>query len=377
MHVRRYSGAARHSKQHSSGRNLQAIWHVSPALIAGAILAALIAAAAAYAEDTPITLRLSTVTGPSMPNSQTLIHFKERVEADSGGRIQVQIFFSSSLFTDIQNGPAVTAGKAEMAYVLLHRYSDVAPIAEALQLPFLFNTSALENAATAPDSEIRAMIDAALLTRANSRPLWWIPLGQTVLLAKGTSFANPEAAAGKVIRTYSPLTENIVKGCGGQPKDVESSDQEKVYGNGEVDAGMTGIVVVVGRKLWRFMDTLTRTNLASMQSVVVINEPFWQRLSAQDQAIIKAAAQAADAEAHAIATRMDTSAYQELASNGMKIVDLNNDELQAWRICSSDVLQDFIARSGTDGHELMVAYGRMMARLHGGGLGHRPAIANK
>ena len=127
---------------------------------------------------------------------------------------------------------------------------------------------------------------------------------------------------------------------------------------------MTGIVTVVGRGLWRYMDTLTRTNQASMQALVVINEQFWEKMSPDYRAIIVAAAQLADAEARDIVSKIEADAYKELAAGkGVKIVDLTDDELVLWRICSSDVLQEFMNRGGQAGQDLMVAYGRLKEQI--------------
>ena len=64
------------------------------------------------------------------------------------------------------------------------------------------------------------------------------------------------------------------------------------------------------------MDTITRFNVGSMQVVVVVNEPFWRKLSAQHRAILLAAARAADAEARESAGQADADAYRELKERG-------------------------------------------------------------
>src|SRR5262249_43286062 len=161
------------------------------------------------------------------------------------------------------------------------------------------------------------------------------------------------------VRTFGPAIEAVVTKCGGRPRDLDAKAQEVAYENREVDIGMAGISSVVGRKLWRFMSTLTRTNHASVHIVAVINESYWRGLSAEDRDIISEASRAADAEARAIITELDSKAGQDLAqSKGAKIVDLSPDELQLWRICSSDVLSEFLDRAGPVGQELAEAYGR-------------------
>jgi C4-dicarboxylate-binding protein DctP len=331
--------------------------------IAAISLASAIAPLPAGAQTAPIVIRLTTVTTPTMSSSQSLVHFKERVEAESKGALQVQIYFTSSLYSDSDAPAAVSSGQVEMAYINLHRFAGRVPVTNAFQLPFLFNTDALERAGRAAGSEVRDLIDSQLMSGANVRPLWWIPIGQTVLVAKDASYGDPKAVQSKVVRSFGKLTENILKACGARPKDVDSADQPRAYASGEIDVGMTTAVIISGRQLWRSMNTITRFNVGSMQVVVVMNEPFFQSLSPGHQAIVAAAAQAANTEADESAAQADVNAYKDLAEKGVKTVDLNTEELQLWRICSSDVLQEFVDKNGEGAQQLMTAYAQMRARM--------------
>ncbi len=344
------------------------------AAIAAGIFLAEMTARPAQAQDTPVTIRFSAQIRPGMPTYQSLQHFKDRVEQASNGSLAVEIHHSAQLFSDVQVGPAVTAGAVEMGYVNLSRYARTLPIADAFQLPFLFNTGEIVHAAIAPGAEIRALIEGALLKQAGSRVLWWVPVGQTVLLSNGSSTASPENIAGKTVRTFGPVTEALVRLCGGHPKDIGGQAQEKAYEKREVDVGAAGISSVAGRKLWRFMDTITRTNHASVLYVIVINEDYWQSLSAAQRNILAGAARAADAEARSIGAAIEANAYKELSEGqGVKIVSLTDDELRRWRICSSEVLEQFLETAGPGGQELMLAYGRL--RKEAGGTPVQPSIS--
>ncbi len=237
-------------------------------------------------------------------------------------------------------------------------------MADVFQLPFLFNSDEINKAAIAHGSEIRTLIERSILTQASSRVMWWMPLGQTVLLSNGISVSDPERIAGKTVRTFGPVSEALVSQCGGNPKNISAVEQSSAYEKHDVDVGMTGISTIIGRNLWRSMNTITRTNHASIQFVVVINEKYWQGLSAEQRAILTDAARIADAESQAIDADIEVSGYKKLAEgNGIKIVNLTNDELRNWRICSSDLLEWFLQKAGPSGEEVMRAYGRINSAL--------------
>lgn len=323
------------------------------------ILLSIILAGPVNAGENSVTIRFSTQSRPNTPAIQSVVHFKEHVEEASRGAIRVEVHHSAELYTDDQVGKAVSSGAVEMGVINLSRYAETIPIADAFQQPFLFNTEDLERKATAPGSQIRGLIDEAILTRAGARVLWWLSQGQTVFLSNGESVSDPEKLTNRTVRTFGPTIEAVVTECGGHPRDIGGSEQEAAYKKHEVDIGMAGISTVVGRKLWHDMSIITRTNHASVQFVVAINEKFWQGLSKDSQEIILKAAAAADEETRAIISDIEAKSYQELEAKNVKVVSLTDEELQLWRICSTDVLLQWLQKAGEAGHELMVAYGRM------------------
>jgi C4-dicarboxylate-binding protein DctP len=319
----------------------------------------LVAGVYSQATGAPITIRISTQWPLANSNNLSFVHFKERLEAESKGDIRVEIYDNAKLYGDNTVAEAVRSGAVEMGFVSLTRYAAIVPAADLFQLPFLFNTKAIAAAARSPESEIRRAIDGAILVLGNSRVLWWVPSGPMVLLSNEASVADPQNLRGKTIRTFGPMMAAVMEECGGTPKDIAAEAQEKAYENRLVDMGMTGISIVMQRRLWRFMNTVTRTNHASVEGVAVINEKFWQSLSAAHKGLILSASQAADKEAAGLLEQIEAIAYRELAGKGIKIVDLTDDELLQWRICSSDVLTNFLQNGGALEQRVISAYGRL------------------
>lgn len=226
--------------------------------------------------------------------------------------------------------------------------------------PFVFNSTAIVEAATAPGSEIRRLIDDAILTQTKSRVLLWVSEGPGVYSSKAISAANPAQIQGKQVRSFAPTISAVIQECGGQPVEIPAAELAVALESRKVDFAVSSLETVVGRKLWRFADTLTRTNQSTSQFVVVVNENFWSRLPPDYASIITAAADATNQEALEKAREFEATWLKDLTENhGMTAVDLTTEELQLWRICSSDILTRFMERSGELGQKLMSAYGRL------------------
>jgi C4-dicarboxylate-binding protein DctP len=313
------------------------------------------------AEESPVAIRLSTQSPPTMPMVQILVHFKQRVEAKGKGAITIEIFDSGRLYSDDEVGQAVSSGAVEMGYVNLAWYANPVPGVDIFQLPFMFNSDALLAAARAPGSEIRAIVDKAILAQAGARVLMWISQGQLVLVSHGDSVANPDRIAGRTVRSVGPVMEAFVSKCGGTPKKIKVTDVPRVYDQHEVEIGMHSITFVAGYRLWTVFDKLIKTNHASMQFVVAINERVWQGLSPRQRAILTEAARAADIEAASQVAGDEADAYRQIAGDGrLKVESLSDEELMLWRICSSDVLTEYVEHSGSCGRELIAAYARLL-----------------
>jgi TRAP-type C4-dicarboxylate transport system substrate-binding protein len=325
------------------------------------LLLPLIFAGMAAAQQAPVHVRLSTQIPPGADHFLSMLHFKERVEAASGGSLVIDIYDTGKLFDSDRVAGAVNAGQVEMGQVNLTRFADIVPVADAFTLPFLFSDEAIEKASRRPGGEIRTLIEGAILEQAGARSLWWISEGPLVLLTKGEAVSAPGAMAGKSVRTSGPTTSATLEACGGKPVDVPATQQPEAYASGRVDIGMTSLNAVIARKLFTSMKTVTRTNHAIFTSVVAVNEKFWSSLSEKQRGVMLEAAAAADGESADRFAAFEEKAYRQLTEQeGVKVVTLSSNDLMAWRICSSDVLADFVIRAGQSGQKLMAAYARLM-----------------
>jgi C4-dicarboxylate-binding protein DctP len=286
--------------------------------------------------------------------------FKARVEELSAGRVRVEVHPGGELYSDAQAGQAVSSGAIQMATSALYRWADTLPAADFFQLPFLFNSASLEERAATRGSEIRLLVDDALLRTAGVRVLWWMSAGRTQILSKGDAVTAPEKIAGKAVRTAGPIAKAFISQCGGNPKDMSGKQLEKALETHEAEMTVSTLGLISSRQLWRFTDTITLTQHASWQFVAAINEKVWRELSPQDQDAVQTAASEAEAEARQAISEIEAGALGDLAANhGMKAVSLGREDLAAWRVCSSGVLEEYLEKSGPLGAQLMRAYGRL------------------
>src|SRR5262245_64247403 len=89
---------------------------------------------------------------------------------------------------------------------------------------------------------------------------------------------------------------NFTKYCGGVPLLISASKQHDAVKDGTVDMAMTGITGVDSRQLWNVTDTITRTEHAALEFLVIINEKVWQSLDERARTVVSESSRKAEQE---------------------------------------------------------------------------------
>ncbi|WP_428650657.1 TRAP transporter substrate-binding protein DctP [Roseibium sp.] len=318
----------------------------------GAALAISLAAGSANAADT--TLRISLQLPLKSHLGQNLTLFKEEVEKNSNGDIAVEIYDSAQLYKDKEVPAAVGSGAIEMGVASLTRYVGDIPAVDIFYQPFLFDTEEKVRAAVAPGSAVRGPLDEAI-KGTGSTVLWWQAYGGAIMLSKDAPVKTPDDLKGKKVRVFGKTLGDFVTAAGGAPTLISGSEQYLAYQRGTVDIGMTGISGVKSRKLWEVMDTITVTNNADIEFIVVVNTDFWNGLPEAHKEIIQAAALKAEADVRDRMSSIEASAYEAAKENGMTVYTPTADEMAAWKSVSQPVYDTYLEKAGDLGKKVMDA----------------------
>ena len=296
-------------------------------------------------------LRLTLQLPITNPIGQNVVAFKNRVERWSGGDIRVEIYPSAQLYRDKEVPQAVASGAVDMGVASLTRFAGTRPAVDLFYLPFLFDGIDNIAKATAPDHPIREALDAQILS-TGARPLWWQPFGPAIMLGKDDVLDHPDRIKGRKVRVFGKTLGEFVRAAGGAPVLLSGSEQFLAYQRGTVDFGMTGVTVVKSRKLYDVMNTLTKTNHAAIEFVVLINEGVWQRLGDSDRDILNEAAIKTERELRRSYAALHDETLDWL-DDKMTVRDLSSEGIDAWRSVATPVYDQYVERSGDIGRMLL------------------------
>ncbi|MEM8571570.1 MAG: TRAP transporter substrate-binding protein DctP [Pseudomonadota bacterium] len=280
--------------------------------------------------------------------------FEREVEERTGGAIDVEIYDSATLYKDKEVPAAVGSGAIEAGVASLTRYVGDAPAVDVFYMPFLFNTEDKVRDAVAEGSDVRTLLEAEV-AETGGQILYWQAYGGAILLSNGGPIRTPADLEGKKVRVFGKTLGDFVTAAGGAPTLISGSEQFLAYQRGTVDVGMTGVSGVKSRKLWEVMDTITRTNHANIEFVVVVNTEWWEGLPEETRAQIAEAATVAQEDVRNRMATIEAEAYAAAEENGMTVVDLTDGELEAWKAVAAPVYDAYRAAAGETGVQILNA----------------------
>ena len=153
----------------------------------------------------------------------------------------------------------------------------------------------------------------------------------------------------KKVRVFGETLGNLVLASGGTPMAIPNSLQYFAYKYKKVDIGMTTIADIRAKKIWEVMDTISLTNNANMQFLLIANNGWWSSLNPSVQRFISKAALTAERKSVETLKDIEANSYKEAIQNGMNIVVLSNDDKDYWREKSSPIYKRFLEKTGSEG----------------------------
>ena len=313
-------------------------------LLIGLAIAA-IAAFSTLPVSAETTIRVTLQLPEKHSLGQNWLAFKKIVEEKSGGELKIELFPSAQLYKDKQVPEAVGSGAIEAGSAFLGRFAGSVPAVEVINVPFLFDTEEKLRAATKGGSEIRNILDAAVLEETGARVLWWQAFGRNIYLSKDTPIRVPADLKGKKVRTYGKILGWTVEALGGAPTLMSGSKQFLAYQQGAVDVGMTGAATIESRKLYEVMNHATLSYDSAVEFVAIINNKFFEGLSKKNQDIILDASATVEQDLRDYIYANETVVVDGVRSK-INIIELTEAERDQWRQATKGVGDRFAKERG-------------------------------
>ncbi|UTV99090.1 DctP family TRAP transporter solute-binding subunit [Marinomonas rhizomae] len=243
--------------------------------------------------------------------------FKNLVEAESGGRIEVNVYPSGQLGGETDLVQSAQEGTLSMAMVS-GAFAKVCKEASVLEIPYLFPSAPV--AWEVLDGEFGKALSEHCLEESGLRTLAYGETGFRNFTNSKRPVAEPKDLSGLKIRVQTlPLYVEMVKAMGAEPTPIAWPEVPSALTTGVVDGQENPVSVIEANKFYEFQKYLTLDGHVYGTDFLLINEDLYQSLSDEDRAIIDRAAKVAGTLGRAVQQFNSAKGLKSLAANGMQI----------------------------------------------------------
>ena len=288
-------------------------------LIASMVLAALL----------PLTAQAQTVlkshdTHPAgYPTVVAVENMGKKLEAATQGRIKVQMFPGAVLGQEKEAVEQVQLGAIQMARISLGVIGPVVPEVDVFNMPFVFRDI----------KHMRAVIDGAvgdeLLAKVTASParlvgLGWMDGGARSLYTKKPVRTPADLKGQKVRMMGNPLFVDTMNAMGGNGISMGYGEVFTALQTGVVDGAennapsfFTSNHYSTGAKFY------TQTNHLIIPELLVVSKVTWDKLSKDDQALLKKFGREAQLEQRALWDKSVEDYTAKLKAAGVEFINVD------------------------------------------------------
>lgn len=282
-----------------------------------AALAAL-CAAGAHAADT--TMRLSHQFPPAHHSAKNLEQFAAEVKANTGGRVEVQIFGAAQLYKPAQHHAAVAGGKLESAAVLSFQWGGTIPEMNVTVIPYFMSSVAKMRAFRG--SEAQKLLDAKMAEKGVLNIAWLMDANDGIFTSSTKALVAPADFKGVKVRGLSKLFDAGLEAMGAAPSPMPAPEVYQALQTGVLDAGFTGVQAAFSRKFFEVQKFGVASNIILAYDNLIVNPAWWNGLPADLRKGILAAVTKAEDRAIPSSDGIPAEHAQQLRDKGMNVTVL-------------------------------------------------------
>lgn len=284
-------------------------------------IAALAAGLAAGAHAADYTMRLSHQFPPAHHSAKNMEQFAADVKANTGGKVEVQIFGAAQLYKPNQHHAAVAGGKIESAIVLSFQWGGTIPEMNVTIIPYFM--SSVDKMKKFPGSEPAKMLDAKMLEKGVKNIAWLVDANDGIFTSAKAPLIKPEDFKGVKIRGLSKLWDEGLVAVGAAPSSMPGSEVYQALQTGVIDAGFTGVQAAHSRRFYEVQKFGVASNIILAYDNLIVNPEWWEKLPADVKKGILDAVVKAEARVMPADDEIPAEHLQQLRDKGMNVTALS------------------------------------------------------
>lgn len=321
-------------------------------------------------------LGLSLFGLPATAQSETVIRFgyelpvthefhegakmlaKEVLEGTKGS-VRIELYPAGQLTKDSTFPREITSGTVDAGLSPTLYWTGVMPLAGVFDVPYVVRDH--DEAQKVLKTEVgQRLLDG--LTKFNAVGLGYFNYGFGIFGTTKRPLLKPDDFKGMKVRTNNDIGAQLLKAFGASPTFMSGGEVYLGLQQGTVDGTHTGLSSVVSRKMWDVLKHLTVENHNMIPYFVVFRKAVFDKLTAEEQTVLRNAVRKSSDWVADIQKQSDDKAVDLLRKQGMQVEVLTPDQLKIWATAAQPVVDQWLAKNGKEGEELLKIIGNTVGR---------------
>ena len=311
-----------------------------------ALLTGLLAASLSGTAMAAVTAKFAVTLPEKSHQGQGVAKFVELVKAKSNGEIDIKPYYSGALGNDVQVTSALQGGTIEFTVPQTTTLTGMVKAYEILDFPFLFKNSAQA------EKVLDGPVGDKLLETLPAHGLVGLAYWENGFFNATNSkhpIAKVEDFEGLKFRSIqAKITQETIKALGANPVPLAVPELYTALETRTIDGQGTPNAVIAALKLYEVQKYLSITRHSYGAFIPLASKAFWDKLTPEQQKILKDSAVEARAYQREVARSQGESAKKVMADHGMEINEVSDAEHDRMRERVQPVWQMFIPSVGQD-----------------------------
>lgn len=294
---------------------------------------------------------MPTPYGDGTHQTQVARSFAEEINANSNGKLTVNIHSGGSLIKHPEIHRAVKTRQVPVGEVFIGRLGNINPIFKLDNIPFLatdFDSAEKLYQASKPEL-------TKALAKENLILLYTSPWPAQDLYTN-TDVKSLADLKGMKMRSYSPTTSRLADLMGTTPVNIPFSDVAQAFTTNAVDAMITSPSTGVNGQSWDYISHFTTVHAWIPKNMVFANKRVFDRLDNATQQVILTAAANAEKKGWALGRKLAVEHTDTLSNNGIKVIEPSAQLISELEQIGSTMIGEWLNESGDSGNAVLEAY---------------------
>ncbi|RXT09037.1 DctP family TRAP transporter solute-binding subunit [Ammoniphilus sp. CFH 90114] len=294
-----------------------------------------------------LIIRFSHVTGEETPKGLAAKRFKELVEAKSGGKIEVQVFPNSTLYSDKEELSALKRGDIQIIAPAISKVSSVVPEALLFDLPYLFHDQ--DDVWKLADGPVGDEINILLEKQGYKMLAVW-DNGFKQITNNKHPIHHPDDFKDLSFRIMpSRVLARQFDSVGATSLVLPFNELYQALERGQVDGEENTVSNIYSKKLYVTQKYMTKSDHGYLGYFVLTQKEFWESIPQESRVILEEVLADVTEWERNLALEIDKTEYAYLKERkNLELYELTEEEKKQWRSAFYPTYEWFVSQIHDD-----------------------------